>query len=337
MEEHFERKMVTKNIITKIINDTIQKHNHISNDEIRTRMETMSTEEKKAELKGKLNPFEEKEYNSLCDDLEFWKLIEEDEKSENVDNPNTKKELERLTEEIFKYEKRIVRGYDLDKYKDNVPKYNEKDFKEEKPRKDGDDNIYELEQSQLDYQEEHMYIDGEHILGQSEVNGLTSYFGKKSTQINSELSSKYKDGLWENLPPTTQKEFHEENKKLIPSIDSAMDKSPGLKYNTVLYHGVKDSHIVNINSRVGEKVKLTSFISCSYDKNVGESYGEITNSGNLYVKFLVPEKTKGMCANDKHVSLTNYPSEHEYLLDRNQNGTIVDIDYTTGEVTILLE
>ena len=332
---------ISKKIITEYIDNAIHnmdlKSHHISNDEIRVKVGRMTLEEKKSLLDDKMNPFEKRNYDDLYKDLEVWESVVEDEKSNGVENPYSAKELKKAIEGIFNYEKRIIRGYDLDKHKDKVPSYDLNDFNEEKYGDDGDVNIGSLEQSQLDYQEKHMYIDGEHILEDKEVSSLKDYFGRKSGQINSQLSKKYKNGLWGEIPSDMQKEWKEDNKNIIPNIDSAMKKSPNLEVNTVLYHGVQDSQIVDIHSRVGDKVNLTSFISTSYSERVGKSYGENIGGKTLYVKFLAPKNTRGLCANDKHLTLTGYPTEHEYLLDRNQKGSIVDINYDTGIVTILLD
>ena len=324
-------------IIDKVLSDIIEK---CSNKEIHAKLANMSSEEKKSLLNDKMNPFEKHEYDSLLDDLEFWESIANDEKqSTGSIGPNTDEELKKIKEKLFFYDKRIIRGYDLEKYIDKVPPYNLKDFKEEKSRENASDDIYELEQSQLDYQEKHMFIDGKHILEDDECNALRSYFGKKSGQINSELSpKKYKMGLWEQLPSNIKKDYHENNNVLIPLISKSISKSPGLEVDTVLYHGVQDSHLVDIHSRIGDNVRLNSFISTSYDKNIGMNYGEdIGNSKRLYVKFLTPKKTNGICANDNNVQLTDWKGEHEYLLDKGNKGTIVDIDYNTGEVTVLLD
>lgn len=105
-----------------------------------------------------------------------------------------------------------------------------------------------------------------------------------------------------------------------------------------MYHGVQDSHLVDIHSRVGDTVRLSSYISTSFDKNVGQGYGEVTGGvKHLFVRFLSPTGTRGIGANDNNVKLTNWKGEHEYLLDRGQSGKIVDIDYTEGMVTVLLD
>ena len=311
-----------------------------SNSEVREKLSNLSVDEKKEKLKGKLNPFEEHDYDNVLRDYTFWSEIRDGELKDNVDNPYSLKELNKLEDELFNYEKRIFRGYDLDKNRDKVPSYNIDDFHEERSRGENDDGeeIYELEQSQLDYQEEHMFIDDEHLLDDNEANALRAYFGNESAYINSELSSKYKGGLWNNLPDDVRKEQSASNRKRIPFIDSAMSKAPGLKENTVLYHGVQDSHLVDIHSRVGDTVRLSSYISASFDKTVGQGYGAtIGNSKPLFVRFLSPTGTRGIGANDNNVKLTNWKKEHEYLLDRGQSGKIVDIDYTEGMVTVLLD
>ena len=77
-------------------------------------------------------------------------------------------------------------------------------------------------------------------------------------------------------------------------------------------------------------------------RSVAETYGGNTsdNGARLYIKFLAPKGVKGVasnCRGNNERYLSPFPWEHEYLLDKGQSGRIVDIDYDTGCVTVLLE
>jgi len=320
--------MVSIYKIEEIINMTL-KHNHISNNEIRTRMNNMSLEEKKNELKGKLNPFEEADYDNLT------KEIEKLESNEHLTNEQ-KEKIKEYKENIFNYDKRIVRGYDLNKYNDKVPSYDSSEFK-----KDTNEPVDEhvliplppLETAQVKAQQK---IN----LNENEFDSLYDYFGKEGYKhINAELSNKYGGNLWNNLSNEEQKYYHEKNKERISSIDSAINKCDGLIIPTTLYHGVGSTNLVDIHTRVGEHINFEMFISSSFQKDMArDDYGkDLPNGLKLYCKFLAPKGTKGICANDRNKALTAYWYEHEYLLGRKNSGTVVDIDYDTGEVTILID
>ena len=163
-----------------------------------------------------------------------------------------------------------------------------------------------------------------------------------STRINAELNPHYRDDYWLNLNDNERKNIKDINKGVLPFLISGMNKTKGLVDNTILYHGVDNSGLVNIHSRIGDKVDLKSFISTSFHESVAETYGGNTsdNGARLYIKFLAPKGVKGVasnCRGNNERYLSPFPWEHEYLLDKGQSGRIVDIDYDTGCVTVLLE
>ena len=307
------------------IDEFIQK---CSNQYISNRLTKMSINERKERLKDKINIWEKNEYDYLLEQKEMYEFIEDWENSYIVE------EYDYIKEQLLKYDKRIFRGYDLNKNKDKISSVNLDDFKKENiPDNFNEDNnnakILEVEQEQVNN-------DNNIQLSDDEINAFKSYFGNDSTKINSELNNHYHDDYWLKLNEETRKNIHQQNNKIIPLLESAMNKSQGLINNTVLFHGSQNSGIINIHSRIGDKITLKSFISTSFHEDVGKKYGATVNDGpNLYVRFLAKTGVNGISGNMNHLSI--YPTEHEFLLDKNQKGRIMDIDYDTGCVTVLLD
>lgn len=311
----------------EVINSIIIK---CSNNQIKERLSKLSVSEKNEKLDGKLNSFEKKDYDDNLNLLEFLKMD---------DNPSDfiKYQIEKTEDILFDYEKRIYRGYDLDKHKKNIPEYNLNDYVEDN-RESLVEPKYnpELGVSIGNIEEKEMNAQRNIIFSDDEIDALKYYFGKGYLGISAELSSKYKRGVWDTMPKDERNKYHKMNSESIPLIDSAMNKSDGLGQNTILYHGVRDTHLVDIHTLVGDKIKLDGYVSATFSKYTGRGYGEeVGDEKLLYVKFLAPKGTKGVCPNSQ--KLSSYPNEHEYLLDRGLSGTVVDINYDNGEVTVLLE
>ena len=295
-------------------------------------MEFVSQEKKNTFLEGKLNGFEEIHYGYLLKDLKNCedniRKTEGDEHSKSFreDMIRMKNEIE---EGIFNYEKRIYRGYDLDKYTENLPKFNINDFKEDKL---SEDETGDVESKQLE-------SESSFPITSDEYGALNAYFYKESSMINKDLDHNYGSG-WEDIPKDVREHIHEVNKELIKNIDSSINRNKGLIQPTVIYTGTMNNNVANIHTRIGEKINMKSYISASFHENVAKGHsnrnyeGYTHNIPPIYVKFLAPKRTKGICANgvDAHFSF-----EHEYLLGRGQSGTVVDIDYDTGCVTVLLD
>jgi hypothetical protein len=290
-----------------------------SNLEIREKLSHLSIEEKKLKLKDKLNPAEKDDYDDILDELDCLSIFDEDSMDDDI-----RSEIMYYQDQLFQYDKRIYRGYDFDKNKDNVPSYNLNDYKEESPHDSQDDTILPLEERQISIQEP---------LSNHQEICLMSYFGNDDYKnINGELMD---NDYWNSLDETEQYYAHATNKHIRNGVDSAIRNSKGLLENMVLYHGTGDSGLISIHARIGDHLTFKPYISTSFNKNVGENY----KGDSFLVKFLVPKGTKGICANDTKFSnhLTDYVNEHEYLLGRGNKGTIVDIDYGSMMVTVLLE
>lgn len=297
------------NFILKTLNEAINK---CSNDSLKEKYSRLSTDELKEKLKGKLNPLEEKDYDNLVDNLECFSLFEKEDIS-----PEMQEEIDEYTEGLFNYNKRIDRGYDLEKNKDKIPSYNMSDYVEDTFNGTYDYNLGKHEQVQIEYQEDNL------DLTVDERSSLQSYFGNDYKHINGELDENYSDGYWSRLNKQEQEAYHRINKELIPNIDDAINKNDGLIVSTVLYHGTNDTCLIDIHTRIGDRIKTKGYVSTSYNRNVGEAYGSMP--GGFVIQFLAPKGTKGLCANTG--GLTEELGEHEYLLGRGQSGTVVDIDY----------
>lgn len=300
-----------------------------SNQYINNKLSSMSISDKKEKLKSLTNPLEKNDYDYLLEQKEMFEFIGD------WENPYMVEEYDDVINKLFEYDKRIFRGYDLDKNKSNISDVNISDFKlEDIPEGMEEDNfnpnIYSLEQSQID-------SDNKIIFSTEEVNSFKAYFGSHSTRINSELDSNYKEGFWSKLGDEERNNIIEVNKGIIPFMESGMDKCSGLVENTVLFHGVTDSDLVSIHTRIGDKIKLKSFISTSFHERVGKGYGKVVsgNGPRLYVRFLAKKGVRGVSGNKK--GLSDYPVEHEFLLDKGQSGRVVDFNYDKSMITVLLD
>lgn len=290
-----------------------------SNDEIKRKLSVLSVEEKLDLLEGKINPLEKEDYYNLLNELDCLSIFDDDTMDEDI-----RKDIEYYQEQLFQYDKRIYRGYDLDKNKDKVPIYDIDDYQEGIPQDINDNTILPLEENQINVQQ---------TLSDHQETCLMAYFGNDDYRlINGELTD---NDYWNDLDETEQYYAHATNKHIRNGMDSAIRNSKGLVENTVLYHGAGDSRLISIHSRIGDHLNFKQYISTSFNKNVGENY----KGDNFLIRFLAPKGTKGICANDTKISnhLTEYQNEHEYLLGRNNKGTIVDIDYDSMMVTVLLK
>lgn len=316
-----------KKIISKIFDEILCFSHHISNDEIREKVSAMSVDERKKELSDKLNPFEKEDYDDCLRMIDFLGMNKHP-------NDYVKNLLKETKEQLFEYDKRIIRGYDLDKYKDNVSKYNINDFQTENTDtgyawrdETSPDGVWELEYNQVLEQRSMVISDGG-------VNALKGYFYNDYKYINGDLNKNYNQSAWKQLSDTEQKEHHAHNLESVRELDKVINDSNGLVVDTILFHGTNNSHLVDNHTRIGEQLNLKQYISTSFIEHTGKGY---SNDGGFLVRFLAPKGTRGVCANDLDRELTNYHNEHEYLLGRNNKGTVVDIDYDNRMFTVLLE
>lgn len=316
------------NIISKIFDDLLEVKCSIM--EIRSKISSLSIEERKEKLDHKLNPLEKKEYDKLLEEIDFW---DNGVGKENM-SPEQIKEIDGLREQLFKYDKRIYDGYRLDKNMDNVPSYNLDDYAGDTFTEMYDNQIKAHEQAQIDFQNENLEINPLGVLS------LQKYFGDEYRHINGELNPKYQSqylngGYWENLSSDEKEIYHIANQVYVKQIDSIIDESPGLVENTILYHGTNDTNLVDIHTRIGDKLNLKGYISTSFNEEVGKGYGSMPDC--FVIRFLAPKGTKGICANTN--GLTREPAEHEYLLGQGNKGVVADIDYSgkPPSMTVLLE
>ena len=121
-----------------------------SNNYISNRLKNMSISERKQKLGLLTNQWEKWDYNHLLETKEMYEFIGD------WNNQYILEEYDKVNEELLKYDKRIFRGYDLNKNKDKIPEYNISDFKMENvPESDEridvrEFNILPVEQAQID-------------------------------------------------------------------------------------------------------------------------------------------------------------------------------------------
>ena len=124
-----------------------------------------------------------------------------------------------------------------------------------------------------------------------------------------------------------QSEIVEDAKEMMRNLDSAMDKSLGLVENTKLFrYGYFD---VNLNP--GDKGIWKAYTSTSFQKRSAETYGV---PGKYYIEIFANKNTKGLALNDDRINGLTY--EHEYLLSRNQEYQVLEVDHINKTVKVLL-
>lgn len=246
-----------------------------------------------------------------------------------------KAEIERLTKkyaeeeyEIYLYEKRIYDSdfklkepkkidYDISNYKEDVQWDKSEDLYE-------DYTIGKSEQAIIDQQKNL-------TLTNAQLSSVLSYYGSGSKIVNSKLNS---GETWDRLPDDKKKMVSEAIDKSSRHLSAAINKSEGIKDNIIVYHGGR----FDVKKVVGDKVYFRGFTSCSFQKHIGESFGE----RGWYYRICLPAGSKGLCGNGRVADrkgdmrlLSSHSDEHEFLLDKGFSGDIVDIDYENHMVTIM--
>lgn len=171
----------------------------------------------------------------------------------------------------------------------------------------------DLEVKQINHQKENLYASG------FETNAVVEYGDTAHNAIDHYLlTGKVADNFTES-----------QLIKFINNLDSVIDKSPGLVKGTKLFrYGYFD-----INLNPGDKYTFKDFSSTSYQLRSAEGFNDVER---YKLEILAPEGTKGIAMNDK----TNFPGtwtkEHEYLLPRNQECIVLDVNHINQTAKILL-
>ena len=300
-----------------------------TNREIRSKLKTMSQEEKNSKLGDKLNLAEKEHYNFLTD--KFKKDNELLRKYENKKDIFMVKMIEddikKYEDIIFNYEKRIMRGYKLKESK-NIP-YDLNDYREDKqfPTYNEDDessSFGDLENEVISQQSNLEFTS-------SQLNILYDYFAGGYDPLNSML---WGGKVWTlGLSADEQTNELQRLKESDKNLNSAIESCPPINEPIIVYHGGQ----FDVSKVVGDKVKFKGYTSASFQKYTADDFAENTyfdGKVSYTYRILLPTGTKGLCANNKEYALTKYWSEHELLLNKGLEGDIVDIDVENHIVTL---
>lgn len=340
--------MVKYKSILKIIDEYTLKCRTIA--EIKTILSAMSQEEKNSKLIGLLNQGEEEYYEYLSNKLEEHYADLEDFKEELVKAKNgegifasqewidefeeaigdTENKINELEPTLFKFERRIVEGY---KPKVNDVEYvNDEDYYVDTtwlPSK-----IDEMEQSLIDKQNPITFTD-------EELNNLSDYFGNGAKELNSYLN---KGDSWNKLSDEEKSAKISAMKDMDKHLHNSIEKTDGITQQLTVWHG----GLFDVTKNVGDNIKLKGYTSASFREDQAQMFKSDYKRPLAYVyKILLPTGTKGLCGNAKHHDyvlsdgtegysrLSLHKQEHEFLLDKNFEGQILDIDYNNHIVTVL--
>lgn len=367
--------MVNLNEIEKIITDIII-NTHSSLDtkcgptiaEMRETLSSMSDHRKLIELRNSnlLNPLEERDFeNKIQSKMEFKGRIKEiqrklDEgywdKYEDSDelikmHEDTIKEYEQklkdIDEEFFQYGRRLIEGYetelplDLNEYQGRGGQRDEQIGLWERDDYGDLDYSYEIthnmghtEETTIDNQQNSIqlddsaweYRDDDTVpLNDPRVESMNNYFAGDLSNINYEISHK---GYLDKINETARKD--------VKNIDSLMEESEGLPYDTLLFRG---GHY-DIHTRVGETISFKGYTSTTFQSEVAKYYGgdsveDRKYSGDMLYLIHAHKGTKGIAGNDERFE--NGFLEHEYVLPRNIPMKVLRIDYENMVCELFIE
>ena len=116
----------------------------------------------------------------------------------------------------------------------------------------------------------------------------------------------------------------------IDVIDEAMEESPNIQVNRIMYRG---GHWVK-SIRKGDVVTQDGFASLSYSEEEASYFSDDSDTRFL-IEFYVPSETKGVWLADPFANL----KEQEYLIGRNTRYYVLETDNEkrTAKVVILPE
>ena len=332
--------MVNIEDIIKVFNYSIDNYDvKCSNREIKSKLSNMSDEEKMDALEGKLTLAEKDYYTHLVEERKniMGYIRDHKKRREEYEKQGYKEEVEfcdslinewesevkDFEDAIFNYEKRIVRGheikegakkeYDLNKYTEDNQFYD--DDTDAEPR-------YGKLETKLINKQKNIGLDN------NQVECLSDYF-YSSRDLNSML---WGGDSWNNLSKDEKESKMERLNQLDKGLSEAINSCPPTTEPMIVYH----SGNFDVSKLVGDHLKFKGYTSASFQKS-GATDMNTTFNGidvNYTYRILLPTGSKGVCANDSNHRMTNYWTEHEYLLDKGLEGDIVDIDVENHMVTI---
>lgn len=315
------------------------------------------------EIDNVYDDFEEKYYTDYYDEDydTFEEFLENLPKHyKNLLNNQIKEITDKYNETLYNYDKRLYLPYEISKGNQPIPKFNWDDYQHDKNGIEkfdeelaGDDyyfkrsasrqSIGEIEETQINLQEQNTKFT------KKEEYWLRRYFedGKLPTFLTYKIHQRepknypaidtifheneegdiYEEIIETNLTQEWQKNY----KNIKNHLDKVINKTEGLTKPTILYHaGRPDPTLLP-----GDKGKWKGYKSMSFQEQVMDKHASI-NKGYWNIITLAPTGTKGICANDHRFTGISYLDEHEYLLGRNTEYTVVDIDYGTETEIVIL-
>lgn len=297
--------------------------------------------------KFKLNKQQKNKYKQLTKKAEKEPLgftdktkLKNLEKQERFNELNNKKLTAELTSEEKKEYKSLYYkfkdDFNLPEFPSNTPKPKPKAEPKPKPKPKvskgftdysdeftPENNYPKILQKYEDAQSKIRYTD-------EEIEDLQAYGGEGYKVINKYLRGQeldYDDFIVGGMD-------EERLARAIPNIQNAIDKSPGLLDDTILWRGGRSK---GIDIKVGGKGKWKEFVSTSFDKDVAEDFawGYKYEEIDDWVIFKIKAKkgTKGVYMGD---NLQYLNGEQEVVLQRNQEFKIISYDEETHVLEVEL-
>ncbi|WP_407420685.1 phage minor head protein [Methanobrevibacter sp.] len=291
---------------TSLLEEIPVKKSQLTNTEIRKELSKMSIDEKLEKIDKVLSVSEKEKYLKYIS-------IRDELTAKLKKNPNLKGAIsnkEKADKLIFQYEKKIFR------HDTNIPEIDETKFILDNQEVGGSYSIEDtiLEKKQIKYQENTLWTNRER-------DTIDAYGGTTHKRMNGYIRQ---DDYWEEIMSVMsekEREFCMENtKKLNKNLDSALEKSPGLIQDTILYRA---DDCFDVTLAVGDYGNFSGFPSTSFQERGADQF---LDEGRYKVKILAPKGTKGIAMNGKH-GWNAKTSEHEFLLQTNQKYIVLDVNH----------
>ena len=333
-------------IITEIISNVSTKCGHTIA-EMHETLSKISYDDQFNQLteKGLLNPLEIEDYNTKRQRLEDLDRYFDEHGTNDLMGGEVSmyEERGRIVDELFQYGRRLLDGYktelpiNLDDFRDKAGQRDEQfqfdsDSRDAVGTKDVFNSMGYQEREQIELQKDTVNVDTSlemftddfgHEMGRykdKRLLAMDNYFNGDTRHINHTISH---DGYLKALDKETRKQ--------VKDIDSLMEESPGLKYNTLLFRG----GTFDIHTRVGETISFKGYVSTTFQQNVAKWYNEDKFGANMLYLIHAPKGTKGIVGNDDRFN--NGFMEHEYVLPRNTKMRVININYETNVCEVVIE
>jgi len=312
--------MINKKIIDNVFTQVIYGTNlttKCGRDYIISRLNKYTSQERQLLMKDKLNDAEYRDYYRILNNLKNL-LDDLEEETDEWFIAEMEGRINKYKEMAYQYEKRIVLGYNIN---NNPPSVNIRDF----GRDDSNNGVGvgvtpgNLEQKQVDSQSDIMFSD-------KEVCNVKSWSSNDYRKINGAI---YKTDAYTGMSYSERNALDKRLPTIKKHIDSAIGKSKGLTQDTVFYRG---GHW-DIHLNPGDKGKWKGYTSLSYNESEADKF----RGAGFKITCLVKGGVKGLALNDKSHDLSYNSIEHEYLLPRNTEYTVVSVDYESRSAVVLIE